>query len=461
MSHLITKQTNITFDQLITLFEVSRKINSQLNFQKLLDEIMDLAINILQAEKGLLLLKEEDSDELTVQVARLMDQRRMDEIVAVSRSIIKKVEGEMKPILLQRVPDTTGVSENTSLIRYKIKSVICVPLSSKDKLIGTIYLDTTQAEHFFKPADLSFLEGFANLAAIAIENARSYQEIEKLNTNLESQVEKRTEQLKDKNEELITAYDELKDAQMQLLRSEKMASLGMLVAGIAHEINTPLAAINSNTDMFIRSFEKLRIKLGSPDGDPRDALTTICVMENLANVNLTACQRLDGIVKTLKNFARLDEEDFKLVDIQEGLDSTLELTAHLSRNRIKVIKEYGDIPKIRCYANQLNQVFMNLIVNACQAIDRNGTLTIRTRASVSQVHVEISDTGSGIDPKHLSKIFDPGFTTKGVGVGTGLGLSISYKIMQEHAGSIDVESKKGKGTTFTVNIPIENPNPPS
>lgn len=461
MSHLITKQTNITFDQLITLFEVSRKINSQLNFQKLLDEIMDLAINILQAEKGLLLLKEEDSDELTVQVARLMDQRKMDEIVAVSRSIIKKVEGEMKPILLQRVPDTTGVSENTSLIRYKIKSVICVPLSSKDKLIGTIYLDTTQAEHFFKPADLSFLEGFANLAAIAIENAKSYQEIEKLNTNLESQVEKRTEQLKDKNEELITAYDELKDAQMQLLRSEKMASLGMLVAGIAHEINTPLAAINSNTDMFIRSFEKLRIKLGSPDGDPRDALTTICVMENLANVNLTACQRLDGIVKTLKNFARLDEEDFKLVDIQEGLDSTLELTAHLSRNRIKVIKEYGDIPKIRCYANQLNQVFMNLIVNACQAIDRNGTLTIRTRASVSQVHVEISDTGSGIDPKHLSKIFDPGFTTKGVGVGTGLGLSISYKIMQEHAGSIDVESKKGKGTTFTVNIPIENPNAPS
>ena len=461
MSHLITKQTNITFDQLITLYEVSRKINSQLNFQKLLDEIMDLAINILQAEKGLLLLKEEDSDELTVQVARLMDQRKMDEIVAVSRSIIKKVEREMKPILLQRVPDTTGVSENTSLIRYKIKSVICVPLSSKDKLIGTIYLDTTQAEHFFKPADLSFLEGFANLAAIAIENAKSYQEIEKLNTNLESQVEKRTEQLKDKNEELITAYDELKDAQMQLLRSEKMASLGMLVAGIAHEINTPLAAINSNTDMFIRSFEKLRIKLGSPDGDPKDALTTICVMENLANVNLTACQRLDGIVKTLKNFARLDEEDFKLVDIQEGLDSTLELTAHLSRNRIKVIKEYGDIPKIRCYANQLNQVFMNLIVNACQAIDRNGTLTIRTRASVSQVHVEISDTGSGIDPKHLSKIFDPGFTTKGVGVGTGLGLSISYKIMQEHAGSIDVESKKGKGTTFTVSIPIENPNAPS
>lgn len=461
MSLHITEQTNITFAQLITLYEVSRKINSQLNFQKLLDEIMDLAIDILQAEKGLLLLKEEDSDELTVQVARLMDQRSMDDIVAVSRSIIKKVEGEMKPVLLQRVPDTTGVSDNTSLMRYKIKSVICVPLSSKDKLIGTIYLDTTQAEHFFKPEDLSFLEGFANLAAIAIENARSYQEIEKLNTNLEGKVEKRTEQLKDKNEELVKAYDELKDTQMQLLRSEKMASLGMLVAGIAHEINTPLAAINSNTDMFIRSFGKLRIKLGSPDADLKDALTTICVMENLANVNLTACQRLDGIVKTLKNFARLDEEDFKLVDIHEGLDSTLELTAHLSRNRIKVIKEYGNIPKIKCFANQLNQVFMNLIVNACQAIERNGTITIRTRASHSQLHVDISDTGMGIDLKHLAKIFDPGFTTKGVGVGTGLGLSISYKIMQEHAGSIDVKSKKGKGTTFTVTIPIENPNAPA
>ena len=171
---------------------------------------MDVAIELLHAEKGVIFLRKVDSDELVMQVARSMDKRSMDEVVAFSGTIVKKVETEGKPVLLEKVPDTGGKLRNTSLIRHKIKSVICVPLRARDKLIGTIYLDTTQSEHFFKKEDLVFVEGFANLAGIAIENAQTYHKLENLNTNLEHLVEKRTEEVKEKHNELHKAYEELK-----------------------------------------------------------------------------------------------------------------------------------------------------------------------------------------------------------------------------------------------------------
>jgi signal transduction histidine kinase len=448
-------QSNITYAQLITLYEVSRKINTQLNLRKLLDEIMDLAIQLLHAEKGLILFRDPDSGEFTVEVARDMDKRAIEDVVNWSHSIIRKVEAKGEPVLLQNVPETKGVDTSSSLMRYKIKSVICVPLCSRQQLIGTIYLDTTNSKHFFKKEDLTFLEAFANLAGIAIENARSYQEIENLNANLEKLVEKRTEELHHKNKELFNAYQELKNTQLQLVRSEKMASLGLLVAGIAHEINTPLGSINSNTDMFLRGFEKLRQCFDSKNTPKPETIKTVEVLENLSRISKIACDRITGIVKTLKNFARLDEEEFKTVDLHEGIDSTLSLIGHLSQDRIEIIKEYGKLPQLCCYASQLNQVFMNLLVNACQAIEGKGQIRIRTYFDDGKIYVKISDTGKGIPEKDLNKIFDPGFTTKGVGVGTGLGLSISYRIVEDHHGTMEVESKVGKGTTFTVQLPCQ------
>lgn len=450
----MSESSNITYAQLITLYEVSRKINSQLNLQKLLDEIMDMAIGLLHAEKGVLLLREKDSKELEVSAARRMDKRSVDDAIAlISRTVIKKVDSGGEPVLLQNIPDTLGTDPHTSLVRHKIKSVICVPLRSKDHLIGSIYLDTTQPNHFFKQEDLTFLEGFANLAGIAIENARSYHQVEDLNSNLEKLVDRRTKEVQDKHEELKGAYETLKNTQMQLLRSEKMASLGMLVAGIAHEINTPLGAINANTDMFVRGFEKLRNKVQSNGGE--EAIKTVDILDGLSKVNITACQRITNIVKTLRNFARLDEEELKTVDIRDGIDSTLSLTAHLSRERIQVIKDYQDLPELKCYPSQLNQVFMNILVNSLQAIDGDGVITIKTELKDGEILVHFGDTGIGIPPENLNKIFDPGFTTKGVGVGTGLGLAISYKIIEEHGGRIEVESEVGKGTVFTLHLPVD------
>jgi signal transduction histidine kinase len=444
----------INYAQFNALYEVSKKINSQLNYKKLLEEIMDQAIGLLHAEKGLLLLKDEKSDELQVEVARWMDKRTIQDVVALSRSVIKKVEKEGKPVLLQRVPETGGVDHSTSLLRYKIKSVVCVPLRAKDHFIGTIYLDTTQSEHFFKEDDLPFLEAFANLAGIAIENARSYNEIENLNTNLEGLVAQRTQELEQKHRELNQAYQELKDAQVQLIRSEKMASLGMLVAGVAHEINTPMGAINSNNDMFIRSFEKIRKLFDSQSANDEEK-KTYEVLDGLLKVNKTACERITNIIKSLKNFARLDEEQLKQVDLHEGIESTLSLIGHLSRDRIEIVREYGKIPRLRCRANQLNQVFMNILVNACQAIPDKGKIIIKTFLKDKEIHIQFTDTGVGIPPENRSKIFDPGFTTKGVGVGTGLGLSISYRIIEDHGGKIDVQSEVGKGSTFTVRLPVK------
>ena len=248
-----------------------------------------------------------------------------------------------------------------------------------------------------------------------------------------------------------------KDAKAALVQDENIASLGMLAAGLAHEINTPVGAIHSNNDILLRAINKLKTLL---EGfSPRDARQSreldaiLGVLQQTCQVNETATERIMHVVRNLKDFARLDEAERKKFNIHEGLESTLWLMQHQFKNRIRLVKEYGDVPEIECSPNALNQVFMNLLVNAAQAIPERGTITVRTRATETGVEIAISDTGEGIDPKNMSRIFDPGFTTKGVGVGTGLGLSICYKIVTAHRGSIDVASTLGKGSTFTVTIP--------
>jgi signal transduction histidine kinase len=165
------------------------------------------------------------------------------------------------------------------------------------------------------------------------------------------------------------------------------------------------------------------------------------------------------IVGNLRKFARLDESEWKSADVREGLDETLALVEHQTKTRIEIKKSYGDVPRVNCYAGPLNQVFMNLIVNAIQAIDGEGSIRIETRLENDEVIVRIADTGAGIRESDIARVFDPGFTTKGVGVGTGLGLSICYRIVQNHGGRLTVSSEEGKGSVFTIAIPL-NAEPP-
>lgn len=448
---------NISASRLATLYEVSRKINSHLNLDRLLEEIMDQAIELLEAEKGLILLKEEPSGELVVKVARSMDTNTTRTAVMMSRTVIDRVEKQGVPVLLQRVPDIESVDTSKSMLLYNIKSIICVPLESREQLIGTIYLDTTRKDHYFSEEDLSFLQAFSNLAAVAIENARKHQEIEQLNAGLERKVVQRTRELQEKHAELTKAYQDLQNTQLRLIRSEKMASLGMLVAGIAHEINSPLGAMKSNIETFVKGFRSIRESLAQQtDADALDnARKTAGLLESLSAASQTACDRISGIVKALRNFARLDEEEFKAVDLHDGIDSTLILLEPRWRNRIRVVKNYRNLPLFQCRAAQINQVFLNLLNNAVDAIDGPGFIYIDTAVQDNTIHIAIRDTGRGIPPEHLSKIFDPGFTTKGVRVGLGLGLSISYSIIEEHKGTIAVNSESGKGTTVRIELPLQ------
>lgn len=281
-----------------------------------------------------------------------------------------------------------------------------------------------------------------------------------------TQREHLSEHLKDHAEELEREVDArtraLRESQARLVQQEKMAALGALVAGIAHELNTPIGTINSSADTLARSLETVRKTLydvASPDAIREDKRLRqiIDLLEDIARINKLACSRIVSIVGSLRNFARLDEAEFQIADLREGLDSTLTLVRHELKNRVSVIKEYGDIPRIRCHPNQINQVFMNLLVNAAQAIPEKGEIHLRTFAKDDMVAVAIQDNGIGIPEKSLVNIFNPGFTTKGVGIGTGLGLSICFKIAEDHGGRIDVESKVGRGSTFTLWLPVNPP----
>jgi signal transduction histidine kinase len=279
----------------------------------------------------------------------------------------------------------------------------------------------------------------------ADELEKSNIKLQDYSQNLEQKVEERTR--------------ELKEAQAQLIMREKMASLGNLVAGVAHEINNPVGVVHSSADVMKRGIRQIKSILKS--GSTLEAVNrsdqfqnTIKILEDNNNVTTIASDRIQKIVKSLRTFARLDEAEYQKADVHEGLESTLTLIHHKIKERITIIKEYGEVPQIYCYPNQLNQVFMNILMNAIQAIKKKGRIIIKSHLEDNRVKISISDNGEGISPENINKLFNPGFTTRGVGVGTGLGLSISYNIIQKHDGEIKIESEVGKGTTFTIILPV-------
>ena len=193
---------------------------------------------------------------------------------------------------------------------------------------------------------------------------------------------------------------------------------------------------------------------GNEDGN-KALRRAIDVLRRNQETTWDASQRVATIVRSLRNFARLDEATRQRADMHEGLETTLALLQHELGERIEVVKEYGKLPLVDCYANRMNQVFMNLLLNATRAIEERGTITVATVAEGDKISITITDTGIGIPPEHQQKVFDPGFTTKGVGVGTGLGLATSYRIVKDHGGDIELASAPGRGTTFTIRVPVD------
>lgn len=262
--------------------------------------------------------------------------------------------------------------------------------------------------------------------------------------------------------ELERLREERDELQHLLAEAHKMASLGRLSAGIVHEINTPIGSIFSNNEVLSRTAEKVRaLVLAAAESNqppPAKALALLDTMMSLFAVDKMACERISSVIRSLKTFARVNDSDIREIDLNELLLNTIKLTSCTYRRRVSVETDLGELPKVECYPGLLSQVFLNLIVNASQAIPNEGRILVSTRQESEHVHVSVTDTGTGIRPQDRHKIFAAGFTTKPIGEGTGLGLNITREIVVDtHGGTIDFESEVGVGTTFHVHLPVRQP----
>ncbi len=321
-------------------------------------------------------------------------------------------------------------------------------------------------------------EMYGKLGDKTLEVMQKNQELEAERHALEERVNQRTQDFQQLNEQLL-AYsleqqelnEKLETAHTQLLQSEKMASIGQLAAGVAHEINNPVGFVNSNlgtlekymADLFkvIAAYEQAEARVGvqlcTEVAQVRKMVDLPYLMEDIPTLvkeSRDGLTRVRQIIQDLKDFSHVDESTWQHANLEKGMDSTLNVVNNEIKYKAEVVKEYAGLPEVECMPSQINQVFMNLLVNAAHAIEERGVITIRSGVEGVEVWLEVADTGKGIAPEHLNRIFDPFFTTKPVGKGTGLGLSLSYGIVQKHGGRIEVSSEVGKGTAMRVWLPL-------
>jgi signal transduction histidine kinase len=470
--------------------DILRQISLEINSTLILEEIFDIVLRTMDELFGfhhaIILLPDTSGDTLTVVASRGYETPVLGAKVKFGTGIIGVVAKKRK---LMRASNLGQQRRYASAIRKQMKeagrayeldevvevpgladveSQIAIPLLIKDTLIGVFSVESSE-QRIFSEREEILVTIVANQAASAIHNARLYaheerrreelaeahERLQQLNETLEARVRDRTRELEETNRDL-------RETQAQLVQSGKMASLGMLAAGIVHEINTPIGAIHSNADVQRRSISIIQDALTEPalaeqlrENSRLDRAFTLLQTTN--DITQEAVGRIVKIIRSLKSFARLDQAELESVNLHEGVDSSLTLLQHLLKGRITIVKNYGPLPAVQCYASQINQVFMNLLTNAAQAIGEEGTITVTTRRDGACAVVEIADTGSGIKPDHLKQVFDPGFTTKGVGVGAGLGLPIAYRIIEDHHGTIDIQSEPDKGTTITLRLPLVRP----
>jgi signal transduction histidine kinase len=454
-------------------------LSKEMNLVNLVEKMMEIVIDNADAERGYLLQYE--NDKLIVQAKgslksgiRVLQSKQIASNNKLSLSIVKNVIDSGESLIVNDAAKDTRFKDDPYLEREKPRSILCHPVFVKGKLTSIIYLENNSALTVFTPEKLKILNLLSTQITISLENALLYQ-------SLEEKVVSRTLEVVGQKEVIEHAYAELRAAQSQMVHSEKMASLGQLTAGIAHEINNPINFISigikgleKNFKSFMRVIEKYEsIDANTPKEKIAEALTEIETMKQairydevkgfihglMDDIKLGA-DRTAEIIQGLRSFSRLNEAEYKAADIHEGLDATLVLLRTKTKDNIEIIKEYDpDLPIINCNPGQLNQVFMNILTNAIEAIEMKTTtgpnqIRITTENKKDKIVIRIIDSGIGIPKGIVEKIFDPFFTTKEVGKGTGLGLSISFGIIKKHNGQIEVSSSES-GTEFAISLPKE------
>ncbi len=473
-----------TFLDWSTAIKTNQVISEVLDLEELLSKLMETLMQNAGASKGVLLLPEADS--LVIEAIGNYPEvaSKNIDISSVGRSlplesseelplaIVRTVWHDRKTLVVNDVPKETRFAADSYLMRQQPKSLVCLPLTNRGKLAGILYLENASTAGAFTSDRLELLKVLSSQAAISLENARLY------------------ERSQDYAQQLEKYLQELKQVQLQLIQSEKMATIGELTAGIAHEINNPVGFIAGNLrpaseyvrdtiellNLYRQTFpcpgEIIEAKIEEIDLDYllQDFPETIESMKE-------GTERIAQISKSMRTFSRADTAELVFCNIHWGIDSTLlilkhRLKANANRPEIEVIKNYGNLPELKCYPGQLNQVFMNLLSNAIDALEEANkernfaeiestqnriVITTEIDEEKGEALIKIADNGPGMSEKVKQKIFDHLFTTKRVGKGTGLGLSISRQIVEEkHGGTLTCTSEFGKGTEFAIALPIVN-----
>ncbi|MGK7925580.1 MAG: AAA family ATPase [Spirulina sp.] len=444
-----------------SLMKASRTLSREIERDRAIANLMQVLRENAGAQTAALMLFREETLMLEAKVAdeegEAIEAVPVAESHAIPLAIVNTVKRAQKTLVLDDAGREPAYAKDAYLQKHQPRSILCLPLQDSGRTIGILYLENNQTAGVFTGDRVEILSLLCAQAAITLENARLYQQAQQA-LKLEQEIH------------------ELQRTQLHLIQSEKMFGLGQMVAGIAHEINNPVNFIHGNiahadeyTQNLIHLLELYRHHYPQPHPEIREEIEAMDLaflegdLSKLFQSMRGGSDRIQNIVSSLRTFARLDEAEYKAVDLHAGLDSALtilqnRLQAGEEREEIQVIKDYDNLPRVECYAGQLNQVFMNILGNAIDALNSSSEIQpqigIRTRSDSEKVTIAIADNGAGMSEEIISRIFDPFFTTKPVGQGTGLGLSISYQIVTEkHRGSLTCTSQPGE-TVFIIKIPI-------
>ncbi len=422
--------------------EISEAMVSMLSIREIVNRILTALTDTMGVERAMVLLLDERDATLRPEAWRgAWDPEAIALDLPSDHPVARRLWLRREELWRSEFDDEpdSELRETCREIFDRLEVELIVPILFGVDVLGLIAVGRKLAGERLGADDRQLLRTLANQSAIAIENAKAFDEIAQLNETLEARVEERTR--------------ELRDTQHQLIHSERIKSLGQLVAGIAHELNNPIGFVHANLKLLDEYVPRL-LELQARGEDTTRAQQAI---DKLLTRSREGTERVKKIVEDLRVFSRADRSELAEADLNREIDRTLALMEPRLRNDVRVRRDYGTLPQVRCHAGQLNQVFMNLVMNACDAAGRGGEIQVRTRPTAGGVRLEFEDDGPGIPAELRSRIFDPFFTTKPVGPGTGLGLSLSHGIVERHGGRIWAEESAAGGARFVIELPREAP----